>query len=373
MSLILNDEQQMLRDAARTFLAERAPVDHLRELRDRANPHGFSRELWAEIVELGWAAVLVPEAYGGLGYGFQGMGLILEECGRTLTPTPLLCSAMVAAAALNKAGSEQQRAALLTRIAGGEQLFAIAFDEGPVHRPESCETSLRRSDHGLKIDGVKTLVVDGHFADTLIVSAREADSKRLLLVPADADGVEIERIAMLDTHWSARIRFADVTVPETALLGDADGAESLEDYILDVARIGQSAELLGLAQAVFMRTTDYLRERKQFGVPIGSFQALQHRAAKLYAEIELSISAVRHALAALDADDTTLAATASRTKAKLTETAHLAATEGIQMHGGIGMTDEYDVGFYLKRCRILETIFGDRYFHLDRFARINGY
>lgn len=375
MTLVLNEEQVMLRDSARSFLSERAGVSQLRALRDSGNEEGFSRDLWAEIVEMGWPAVLVPEDYGGLGYGFTGIGLILEECGRTLTPTPLLSSAMVGAAAINRAGSDAQRQTLLPGIASGEQLLALAVDEDVTHRPAHCATTVRRSDDGLTIGGSKTMVVDGHIANTLIVTASDAESggKRLLLVPADAHGVEVEPIRLLDTHRAARIRLNDVTVPESSQLGAPGNAADLEDYLLDVARIGQSAELLGLAQVVFERTMAYLRERKQFGVPIGAFQALQHRAARLYSEIEMCVSALRHALATLDSDSDEIAAIASLTKAKLSETAHLAATEGIQMHGGIGMTDEYDIGFFLKRCRILETVFGDRYFHLDRYARENGY
>jgi alkylation response protein AidB-like acyl-CoA dehydrogenase len=378
MALVLSEEQTMLRDAARDFLGERAPVSHLRKLRDSGKPDGFSRELWAGMTALGWAAILVPEAYGGLGYGYTGLGLVLEETGRTLTPSPLLGTALAAVATLNLAGTPEQCAAILPGIAAGERILALACDETSRHRPRQITTAAAAQGFGYRLTGHKTAVIDGAAADTFIVSAWTGGGLSLFLVPADARGVAVERYPLLDTHGAANVRFDQVELEAGALLGDFDGAEHLLDRILDVARIGAAAELLGLAQEAFARTVDYLKERKQFGVPIGSFQALQHRAAKLHAEIEMCKSVVLKALQLLDAGETEgladhLAEMASLAKAKLSTTAHLAATEAIQMHGGIGMTDDFDIGFFLKRCRILETLYGDRYFHLDRYARLRGY
>ena len=373
MALVLNEEQTMLRDSARDFLAERAPVSHLRALRDSGSEDGFSRELWAEMAELGWPAILVPEAYGGLGYGFTGLGLLLEESGRTLTPSPLLGTALTAVAALNFAGSESQRAALLPGIAAGERILALACDESSRHRPTLVATEAHGDGERYRLTGRKTAVIDGQSADTFIVSAWTGGGLSLFLVPADASGVSVEPYPLLDTNKAANLRFDQVELGPDALLGEAEQGEALLHRILDAARIGISAELLGLAQEAFERTNEYLKERKQFGVPIGSFQALQHRAARLHAEIEMCKSVVLKALQALDEDAPDCAELASLAKAKVSTTAHLAATEAIQMHGGIGMTDEFDIGFFLKRCRILETLYGDRHFHLDRFARIRGY
>ena len=370
MALVLNEEQVMLRDAARDFLSAQAPVSHLRSLRDDGGNDGISRELWSEIVDMGWAAILVPEEYGGLGYGFAGIGLILEECGRTLTPSPLLSSAMVAAAAIARNGDEAQKTTYLPALASGEQLMALAVDEGAHHTPRSCETKAVADETVYRISGTKTAVVDGRIADTLLVLAQKDDGTcGVFLVPADGDGVQIDAIAHLDTHHAATVTMTNVEVPFGNELKGFDSA----DYLLDIARIGQSAELLGIAQEVFERTTEYLQERKQFGVPIGVFQGLTHRAAHLYSEIELCKSAVLNALNQLDADADNIGEIASMTKAKLAEIAHLAATEGVQMHGGMGMTDDCEIGFFLKRCRVLETLYGDRYFHLDRFARLRGY
>ena len=373
MSLVLNEEQVMLKDSARDFLQSRAPVSHLRELRDSASTEGFSRELWSEMAEMGWPAILVPEQHGGLGYGYTGMGIVLEESGRTLTPSPLLSTALICTAAIVKAGSEDQCEAILPAVAAGEHLLALACDESAQHTPGVNGTEAARNGSTYRINGRKTVVVDGHFADTFIVSARTDEGMSLFLVPASAKGVHVEAYHVLDTHFAANVQFEQVEVEEKDLLGPLHGGQAILDYILDVGRVGVSAELLGLAQEAFERTIEYLKERKQFGVPIGSFQALQHRAAHLFGEIEMCKSLVLKVLNTLDEADDGDPELVSLTKAKLGETAHLATTEAIQMHGGIGMTDEFDIGFFLKRCEILENLFGDNYFHLDRFARQRGY
>ncbi|MGA9575821.1 MAG: acyl-CoA dehydrogenase [Lysobacterales bacterium] len=369
----MNEEQLMLRDSARDFLNGRAPVSHLRKLRDSGNEVGFSRELWSEMAEMGWPAILVPEQYGGLDYGYTGIGIVLEECGRTLTPSPLLCTAMMGAAAIVKAGTTEQRDAILPGIASGERLLALACDESRRHSPFDVATNANLVDNGYRISGRKTGVTDGHIADTLIVSARTDNGVSLFLVPANASGVTVEPYRVLDTHFAANVTFADVAVSEGDLLGPLNGGLDILEHVLDVGRAGVSAELLGVAQEAFERTIQYLKERKQFGVPIGSFQALQHRAAHLYTEIELCKSVLIKTLQVLDEKPGSAAELVSLTKAKLGDIAQLATTEAIQMHGGIGMTDEFDIGFFLKRCRILESLFGDRYFHLDRFARQRGY
>lgn len=373
MALVLNEEQLMLKEAARDFLRERAPVSHLRELRDSGNSDGFSRELWGEMVDMGWTAILVSEENGGLGYGFTGMGIVLEESGRSLTPSPLLGTALTGVAALNAAGTSEQCAAILPGVVSGDMLLALACDEGASHQPDRVETEAEVLDDGYRLNGRKTAVLDGHVADTFIVSAWTGSGVSLFLVPSASDGVKVGRFPVLDTHAAANVVFKDVALPADSLLGELHGGQAVLDRVLDAARVGASAELLGLAQEVFERTIQYLKERKQFGVPIGSFQALQHRAAHLFGELEMCKSLVLKSLHTLDERDEIDPQLASMTKAKLSETAHKAATEAIQMHGGIGMTDDLDIGFFLKRCRILESIYGDRYFHLDRFARQRGY
>ncbi len=377
MALILNDEQLMLQDAARDFLKERAPIAHLRALRDDDNPDRMSRELWAEMAEMGWPAILVPEEHGGLDYGYSGLGIVLEESGRKLTPSALIGTALAGVAALTAAGSDAQRSEILPKVAAGELLLAVACDETARHDPGRVETRTEAVDGGFRLDGKKVAVHDGHVADLLIVSASTTEGVSLFLVPADAEGVHVERYPVLDIAAAANIRFEGVELGAESVLGQPGNGTAVLDQVLDAARIGVSAELLGLAQEAFDRTMDYIKERKQFGVPVGSFQGLQHRAATLYAQIELCKSLVIKALQSLDESREEVAGgiaeLASATKAKLCETAHLAANEAIQMHGGIGMTDEFDIGFFLKRCQILEALYGDRYYHNNRFAQLRGY
>lgn len=384
MTLALNQEQTMLQQSARDLLSRRAPVKHLRALRDGGANMGYSREMWAEMSTMGWPAMTIPEKFGGLDFGYTGLGLVLQETGRSLTPCPLLSSAMMAAAALSYGGTDEQKSALLPGIASGETVATLAFDEHAQHRPAQVAAVAERTSDGFCLNGQKRFVLDGAMADQLIVSARTdqqtSDGKMprggeisLFLVPAFTAGLGITPCQALDTHVLAHVSLQNVRLPFTALLGAEGGGFAILEHALDAGRIGQCAELLGLALEAFERSIAYLKERKQFGVPIGSFQALQHRAASLFGELELCKSLVLNALQRLDSNDREIAATASMTKVKLVETASKVTAEAIQWHGGIGMTDEFDIGFFYKRARILETLLGDRYFHLDRFARQHGY
>ena len=379
MTLVLNEEQLMLKESAKDFLQQRAPVSHLRELRDSGSDSGYSEELWLEIAEMGWTAILIPEQYGGLEYGYSGLGIVLEEMGRTLTPSPLLSCCLMAATALARGGNEEQRSQYLPEIATGKHLLALATSETDQYSPHTITTRAESSGDAYALSGRKTAVLDGHNADTLIVSARtrgtdaERDGISLFLVAKDHPGVTIERWSVLDTHSAATITLENVGISGNSLLGELHQGAELLDFTLDAGVIGQAAELSGLAQEAFERTLNYLKERKQFGVPIGSFQALQHRAAVMFGDIEQCKSIMLNALHALDGEKANIPELASLVKAKLSETAHNVAAEAIQMHGGIGMTDEFDIGFFLKRCQVLETFLGDRYFHLDRFARLRAY
>ncbi len=379
----------MLQQSARDFLGRRAPVRHLRSLRDDGGNKGFSREVWAEMSALGWPAMAVPEEFDGLGFGFTGLGIVLQETGRTLTPCPLLSSAMMAVAALLRSGTAAQKSTLLPGIASGETTATLAFDEQSHHRPTQVAASAERTTEGFCLNGKKRFVLDGVLSDQLIVSARtdiqapvgqapvgkasDSDRISLFIIPASTRGVTVTPCQVLDTHVLADITLEDVRLPVAALLGAENEGLAVLEYALDAGRIGQSAELLGVALEAFERSIAYLKERKQFGVPIGSFQGLQHRAAVLFGELELCKSLVLNALHRLDSDDGDIAAVASMTKVKLVETASKATAEAIQWHGGIGMTDDFEIGFFYKRARILENMLGDRYFHLDRFARQHGY
>lgn len=379
MALVINEEQQMLKESAQGFLAEHAPLSEVRKQRDAGSAAGYADNLWPQMVEMGWAAILVPEAYGGLEFGHVGMGQIVEQTGRTLTASPLFATAVLGVTAINAAGSEQQKAELLGAIASGEITTALAVDETAHHAPAQISMSASKQTGGYRLVGSKRFVVDGGTADKLVVAARtsgaagDAQGISLFIVDRTAAGVEVERTAVTDGRNYANINFNDVEVAEAALLGEEGTGFKALSATLDVGNIYLSAELLGMAQETFDRTLKYLKERKQFGVLIGSFQALQHRAADWWSQIELCKSVVLKALQATDEGDKRAPALASIAKAKLSEVAELSTNEAIQMHGGIGMTDEYDIGFFIKRARPAQTLFGDNSYHTDRFAQLSGY
>ena len=384
MPMILNDEQNMLKDAAKNFCANNAPIEQLRKLRDADSADGFDRDTWSQMVELGWAGIPFPEEHGGLAFGYKGLGVVTEETGRTLAASPLYASVWLGGTIVNLGGSDAQKAALLPKVTSGELLLALALEESHRHNPYGVAATAAKANGGYTISGSKKFVLDGHVADKLIVAARTAgetgdrDGISLFLVDREAEGVSVTRTKMVDSRNAANIELANVAVDANALLGGAEaegrGADVL-DPALDIARIGIAAEMLGSIQECFDRTVQYLKEREQFGVPIGSFQALKHRAANMFCEIELSKSCVLEALSALDEgrDATEVAKLASLTKAKVGETYHTVSREGIQMHGGIGMTDEFDIGFFIKRAAVTEQTFGDVNFHRNRYGELEGY
>lgn len=379
MALVLNEEQQMLKASAKGFLQEHAPIAALRALRDERDEVGFSRDLWASMAELGWAGILVDEAYGGLQFGHVGMGQVMEENGRTLTASPLLSTAVLGVSAISLAGSETQKKALLAMIAAGDLVTALAVDASARHNPANTGVSAERTAEGYCLKGEKQFVIDGHVADKFIVSARTGgaegatDGITLFVVDADTPGLGVERVVMADSLNSALVRFNNVSVAADAVLGDVDKGFANLQQVLDIGNVHLSAQLLGLSQEVLERTVAYMKERKQYGALIGSYQALQHRAAHLFSEIELAKSVVIKALQALDegADDAALLV--SLAKGKVSEVATLATNEGVQLHGGIGMTDELDIGFFMKRARVAEQLLGDQRYHVRRFAALNGY
>jgi len=374
MTWVLDEERRMLRDSAQTFLAERAPVSHLRALRDAADAVGYSPALWRAFGEQGYSATLVPEALGGLGLGVAEAGLIAEQIGHTLTPTPYFSTAVLAAWLLKTAGSPAQQKAWLPRIAAADVVMALAIDEQSRHKPSALATTAARDGNGgWRIDGQKLLVVDGHVADALIVAARADGGTALLLVPRGAPGLTIERTVMVDAHNSARLRCDGVRVGGDALIGAVESGAQLLDGVLDVGRVVAACELLGLADEVFERTVEYLKQRKQFDRLIGEFQALQHRCAELFCDLELTRAVLRQALQALDDAAADSALRAAQAKARACLTANRAVQEGVQMHGGIGMTDELEIGLFMKRARVLQELFGDAAFQMDRAALLSGY
>ena len=379
MALVLTEEQSMLRDSARGLIGDKAPVAHLRQLRDAKDATGFSRELWKSFAEMGFCGLLVPEDLGGSGLGCVEAGVVMEEIGRTLMPSPFLSTAVLAASALMRGGSAAQKSEHLPDIADGSLLAALAIDEGAKHRPLHTNMQAVRAGNGFRLQGDKAFVVDGHTADLLIVAARtagaagERDGLTLFLVDPKAKGIAIERTAMVDSHNAARIMFDNAEVDADHVLGEVDQGGKLLEGVLDIGRGAVASEMVGLSEEVFGRTVGYLKERKQFGKAIGEFQALQHRAAQLYIEIEITRAAVLKAQQALDADVEKAASAVAVAKARAGSTATLAVQEGVQMHGGMGMTDQFDIGFFMKRARVCQELFGDSNFHADRLARMKNY
>lgn len=379
MALVLNEEQLMLKDAAAGFLNEKAPVAALRALRDERDELGYNAELWQEMAEMGWAGIAIPEEYGGLGYGYTGLGLVLEQMGRNLSASPLQASVLVCATAIARMGSEAQKQALLPALASGGLLMSLALQEGLHHGPHKTAMTAESTAGGYVLNGRKLLVSDAHVAQKFIVVARtsgnagEDDGLSLFLVDATAAGVSSERVIMVDSRNSGAVSFENVEVTADQLLGELDHGYGALQRVLDIANIGLSAELLGLSQEAFERTMAYLKERKQFGELLGSFQGLQHRAAVMFSELELARSVVLKSLQAIDEDSEGLSSLASACKAKLCEVARQVTNEAIQMHGGIGMTDEFEIGFFIKRARVAQQTFGDYSYHLDRYARLKGF
>lgn len=377
--LVLTEEQMMLKDSAKEFLKEQGSIQELRRLRDERDPIGFSTKLWQSMVELGFVGTLIPESFGGSGFGHVGMGQIMEEGGRNLTASPLFATGVLGVSAVLLSGSEQQKRELLAQVAAGKLLLTLAVDEAVRHAPANVSVRAEKKGDGYVVNGRKTFVVDGHVADKLIVSVRTSGERgdqrgiTLLLIDRTAKGVEVERTVMVDSRNSAIVKFNNVQVPAAAVLGKVDEGYATLDRVLDIGNAHLAAELLGIAEEAFERTVQYLKERKQFGVYIGSFQGLQHRAAQLWSAIELLKSSVLKALQALDANAADVSLLVSVAKAKACETAEIATNEAVQMHGGIGMTDEFDIGFFMKRARPVQLLFGDYRYHANRFAELSGY
>ena len=379
MKLVLSEEEQFLKDTAKNFADERSPISHFRSLRDNNDPKLWDKDIWSEMVKLGWPGILIPEEFGGSNFGVTGIGVILQECAKTLTPSPLFATGVLGAYAITQFGNDDQKSNYLPKIVGGEITTALAIDETSHHEPSKTEMTAKKNDSNFILNGKKIFVIDGASADILIVLARTSGVKgdstglSLFILNSDTSGIETKKLDMADSRNYANISFNEVITDESSLLGDLETAGETVESILDIGRIAMSAEMLGNAESAFEITLDYLKQRKQFGALIGSFQALQHRAAEMFCEIELTKSSVMAAMRAADENSNELQRLSSLSKTMAGETLHLVSNEAIQMHGGIGVTDEYDIGFFLKRARVAEQIFGSAKYHTERYANLSGF
>lgn len=381
MSLVYSEEQQLLADTAAEFLMAKSPVTAQRRLRDECVAPGFDATLWRAMVDMGWSAIPFPEALGGLAFGYKGLGAVFEQIGRNLAASPLLSSTVLGGSVIELIGSEAQQVEWMSALIGGDKRIALAVDEQPRHDPAMLALRAERDAGGYVLTGSKAFVADGTGADAFIVAARtggqsgERTGISLFLVPTEVPGLQVSPMQTLDSRNHARLVLAGVRVGAEARLGaEGEGFAAL-DAALDRGRVCLAAELLGAAQSLFDSTVDYLKTRVQFDVPIGSFQALQHRAAWCYADLQLARSAVMAGLAAMDdpaLDTAARARMASLAKWKAGDVAHNISREAVQMHGGMGVTDELDVGLFLKRIRVAQASLGDGDFHVQRFGELSA-
>jgi len=379
MPLYYDDDQTMLAETAQQFMAEEGAIaKQLRHWRDRNCKDGFGHGLWKQFAEMGFTGMLVDEDDGGLGMGHVEAGIVLENIGRNLTPSPFLSSSVLAATAL-KHGSDDTRGRWLPGLIEGEKVYAVAIDEGPKHRPETIACKAERSGNGFKLSGKKDFVVYGASSEMIVVAARtsgsdsDEDGITLFAVPQDASGMSHDSVRLVDSSMASHITFDGVELDGDAVIGEVDGGREVLNAMLKAGRVGAAAEGVGVAQGAMDMTVDYLKQRKQFGKLIGEFQALQHRAAHLYSEVEIARAVTIKAAQMLDGGSDKADLMVSVAKAKVAKAAGLAVKEGVQMHGGIGMTDEYDIGLYMKRDRALQEFLGDQYYHAGRVADLSGY
>lgn len=375
----LTEEQTLIRDQAKSWASEQAPVAEFRQMRDSGIPEKFMPATWSAMVDMGWTGILIPEEYGGSDLGYLTFGVILEELGRQLTASPLFASALVGATAVLLGGNAQQKQNFLPKIVDGSEILTLAVDESPRHDPQQLALQADREGADFVLQGGKTFVLEGMAATTFVVAARtsgqagEAAGITLFLVSAESSGLKRTAMDTADSRGYAQLSFDGVSVDSQAVLGEVDNGFGLLEALLDRAAAGLAAEMLGTAAEAFDMTLAYLKTREQFGRLIGSFQALGHRAAVLFSQMELARSCGEAALQSIDADHGNTSEMASLAQAKVGEFLFDMSNQLIQIHGGIGMTDDFDAGFYLKRARSLETLFGNQAFHRNRYARLLGF
>ena len=372
MALILTEEQKMLKDSAKEFLQLNSSLENFRYLRDNGYK-SYDPDIWKGFVEMGWTALIIPEKYGGLDFGYTGLGQIIEETGKTLTKSPIISSILLSSSAVILSDNDYLKNKLLPELMSGKKLMSFALDEKSVFDPNSIESYAEKHENKYVINAKKKMVINGNDADYFIVVVNLKDSVSLFLVDSSSDGVDINTDILMDTGSYSSITFKNVEVPLKNKLNINIKGKSILSKILDIGSIGLACEMLGSTQAAFDQTMNYIKERQQFGKKIGSYQAIQHRAADLFCEIELCKSIVLRSLQAIDKNDKELTSLAHLAKAKLGEVLQRTSNEAIQMHGGIGVTDDANIGFYLKRARVVQHLFGNSNYHLNEVAKIKGY
>jgi len=374
MSLVINEEQNMLKSSAKELLDLKSPISLMRELRDD-NYNQFDPDLWKEMVEMGWTALTVPEDYNGLNFGYVGLGQVIEEMGKKLTVSPMISTVLISTTIVGLSKNEILKSKLFDEIMSGKKLCTLAHEESSHHNPNIDLSIISNNNEKFILNGKKRFVIDGTISDYLIVSANSESngSLELVIIDSKSKGITFNNKVHMDSKIYSDISFNNVEFSKDNFLSTENDGKKILKKALDIACVGLAAEMLGNIQQAFDMTIQYLKEREQFGVKIGSFQALQHRSAIMFGEIELCKSIVLKALQAIDSGDENLPELASLAKSKLGLTSKLVTNEAVQMHGGIGVTDDADIGFFLKRVRVSQRIFGDSNYHLDRVAKFNSY
>ena len=366
-------QQQMIVDSVAQFVRVESNVDRFREMRD--SERGWDPNIWKRIADYGWLAVAFPESVGGIDGDFVDMALILEQLGRGLVPEPYIPSVVLAGSLLQRLGNPSQIKAVLQPMMEGDTSLALAYAERQSrYELADCRTRAARTGAGWTLDGEKVWVLNGHAADHLLVVARSSGEQldtaglSIFIVAAEAPGLSRTSVKTMDGQRAAFVTFEGVTVGADALLGEEGAAFEALEWAMDRAAAAACAEGQGHLQELFQRTIEHLKQREQFGAKIGSFQALQHRAAEMLAETELCKGMMLLAALKVDSEDAEeRRSEVSAAKAHLTSAGWFVQENAIQLHGGVGVTDEQDVGLYFKRLRVLQGLFGDADHHVDRF------
>ncbi|MCL4685125.1 acyl-CoA dehydrogenase family protein [Myxococcota bacterium] len=372
MNFGFTDEQELLRQEVRKVLDAQAPMAEVRRLAE--TPEGFSRELWKQMGELGWLGLTIPEAHGGAGLGWVDLVVLLEEAGRSLLPSPLIATTL-AAATIADAGSALQQARWLPRLADGTAIGSVAvLEAGDRLDPAGIQMRGAPVGDGWQLGGEKRAVLDGAAADLLVVAFRTGDGAEdiaLALVERGAAGLRIESTPSLDaTQRVARVHFDAVAVLPDAVLGTPGRAAPVLARLLDRGAVAVTAEAVGAAEQAVRLTVEYAKQRVQFGSPIGRFQGVKHPLAEMYVDVESFRSLLYYAAWCLDEGDAETTRAVSMAKAYASEAFSRIGIDGVQLHGGVGYTWEYDIQLYLKRSKWVRPTFGDADFHYDRIARI---
>ncbi|MDI3289519.1 acyl-CoA dehydrogenase family protein [Polyangium sp. 15x6] len=374
MNFDLTPDQKLLESTVASFVKKESPVTRFRALRE--DPVGYSKSLWKTMAELGWIGLAFPESAGGLGGSFVDVAILLEQFGAGLLPEPYVASVLSAGTAILRAGSAEQHEAFLAPLLAGDTSLALAWAErGGRYDPTWVETAATKKGDDYVLQGEKIFVQNGHAADVIVVSARTAgapgdsDGISLFVLPRETEGLRITPVKTMDGQRAAMIKLDGVIVPGASRLGPEGAAAPVLDEIMDLGAAAACAEGLGVMRAALAMTVDYLKTREQFGMKIGTFQALQHRAVDMFIRTELAKStSILASIKVSDPDPAARRFAVSAAKVELAICGRYVTQQAIQLHGGIGITDEHDIGLYFKRMHVLNALFGDEEHHLARFA-----